>query len=129
MNGVISSIESIINRGIGLINGAIGLINKIPGVSIGTISRLSLPRLARGGVLEKGQIGLLEGSGAEAVVPLENNRKWIRAVAATMADEIGTKTIEYNFTQNIYSPEPLSRIEIYRQTRNQINFAKMKAGV
>lgn len=51
LNGVISAIESIINKGIGLINGAIGLINKIPGVSIGTIGTLSLPRLARGGVL------------------------------------------------------------------------------
>lgn len=43
-----------------------------------------LPKLAHGGVLEKGQTGFLEGTGAEAVVPLENNRKWIRAVADDM---------------------------------------------
>lgn len=49
------------------------------GFSIGTI-----PRLATGGVLEKGQTGYLEGTGAEAVVPLENNRKWIHAVAQDM---------------------------------------------
>jgi hypothetical protein len=48
-----------------------------------------IPLLARGGVLERGQIGLLEGSGAEAVVPLENNKKWISNVAKDMAKEFG----------------------------------------
>ena len=37
--------------------------------------------VARGGILEKGQIGLLEGSGAEAVVPLEHNKAWLSKVA------------------------------------------------
>lgn len=40
--------------------------------------------MAKGGVLEKGQLGFLEGDGAEAVVPLENNEKWISAVAKDM---------------------------------------------
>ena len=86
LNGVISSIEGIINTGINLINGAITLINNIPGVSIGYLQRLSLPRLEQGGVLEKGQVGLLEGNGAEAVVPLHNNKKWISAVAQDMGE-------------------------------------------
>lgn len=49
----------------------------------------TIPRLAAGGVLEKGQTGFLEGNGAEAVVPLENNRKWIRAVAQDMDNAFG----------------------------------------
>ena len=81
MNRVISSIQSAINKGIGLINSAIRLANKLPGINVGTVPKVSLPRLAKGGVLEKGQVGLLEGSGAEAVVPLENNRAWISRVA------------------------------------------------
>lgn len=48
INGVISFIENTINKAIGLINGAIGLINKLPGVSVGKLSKLSLPRLATG---------------------------------------------------------------------------------
>lgn len=48
-----------------------------------------LPRLAQGGVLEKGQTGLLEGNGAEAVVPLHENRKWINAVADDMDRAMG----------------------------------------
>lgn len=43
-------IESTINRAIDIINGGIGMINKIPGVSVGTINQLSLPRLAKGNV-------------------------------------------------------------------------------
>ena len=81
MNRVISSIQSAINKGIGLINSAIRLANKLPGISVGTVPKVSLPRLAKGGVLEKGQVGLLEGTGAEAVVPLEKNRAWLSRVA------------------------------------------------
>lgn len=51
INTVLSMIENSINRAIGLINGAIDIINKVPGVDIGHIGTLSLPRLAKGGVL------------------------------------------------------------------------------
>lgn len=44
-----------------------------------------IPELARGGVLEKGQVGLLEGDGAEAVVPLEKNTKWLERVAEKLS--------------------------------------------
>jgi hypothetical protein len=81
MNKVLSAIEKAINKGIGLINSAIKLANKLPGIKVGTVAKVNLPRLASGGVLEKGQIGLLEGSGAEAVVPLERNKAWISRVA------------------------------------------------
>ena len=86
MNKVLSSIEKAINKGIGLINSAIKLANKLPGIKVGTVSKVSLPRLALGGVLEKGQVGLLEGSGAEAVVPLERNRAWLSRVAEELHD-------------------------------------------
>ena len=81
LNKVLAKVESAINKGIGLINGAISLANKLPGVDVGKVAEVSLPRLARGGVLEKGQVGILEGSGAEAVVPLEHNKAWLSRVA------------------------------------------------
>lgn len=52
INGVISLIERTINSAIRLINGAIGLINLIPGVNVGRISSLYLPRLAQGGYVK-----------------------------------------------------------------------------
>lgn len=88
-----------------------------------------IPLLAEGGVLRKGQIGLLEGDGAEAVVPLEKNKAWIKAVADDMvktlqavnaANNSVANSSSYNFVQNNYSPKSLSRLEIYRQTKNQI---------
>ena len=44
--------------------------------------------MARGGVLEKGQVGLLEGDGAEAVVPLEKNTEWIQRVAKEFMSQV-----------------------------------------
>jgi hypothetical protein len=81
LNRVIATVERAINKGIGLINSAINLANKLPGVDVSKVPTVSLPRLARGAVLEKGQVGLLEGSGAEAVVPLERNKAWLSKVA------------------------------------------------
>ena len=52
INGVISLIERTINRAINLINGGISLINLIPGVHVGKIGTLSLPRLAEGGYVK-----------------------------------------------------------------------------
>ena len=130
INGIISRIENIINNAIGLINGAIKLINLIPGVSIGSLNRLSLPRLEQGGILRKGQIGLLEGTGAEAVVPLDQNKKWISAVANDMLSKLNGSTVNniknnsYSFTQVINAPKAPSRIELYRQTRNLLAYAK-----
>ena len=140
INGAISSIENIINKGIRLINGAIGLINKIPGVNIGKLSELKLPRLAKGGVVDKATLAEIGENGAEAVVPLAKNKQWIRAVANDMLRELqsipglsmGGNTSnqsEYNFTQIINAPKQPSRIELYRQTRNLLEYAKEAGGV
>lgn len=129
INSVIKLIEDKINSAIGLINDAINLINMIPGVRVSKVGKVSLPRLATGGVLKRGQVGLLEGSGAEAVVPLERNKQWISRVAADMLGALrresgggGSTTSmssqSYNYTQIINAPEAPSRLEIYRQTKN-----------
>lgn len=52
INGVISLIERTINSAIRLINGGIDLINLIPGVYVGHVRTLSLPRLAEGGYVK-----------------------------------------------------------------------------
>lgn len=90
INSVLGGAANIINGFISALNGAISVINAIPGVSISHISQLSVPQLEQGGILEKGEIGLLEGNGAEAVVPLDQNEKWISAVAKDMSGAIGS---------------------------------------
>lgn len=52
INGVISLIEKTINNAIKMINNGISMINAIPGVNIGKISTLKLPRLAEGGYVK-----------------------------------------------------------------------------
>jgi phage-related protein len=88
VNAVIGFAERTINGFIRAINGAISVINAIPGVSINPLTELGLPKLAQGGVLKKGQMGLLEGDGAEAVVPLEKNTEWVQKVAALFKREM-----------------------------------------
>lgn len=103
LNRVLRTIETAINKGIGLINSAIRLANKLPGISVGTVSTISLPRLARGGVLERGQVGILEGSGAEAVVPLEHNTAWLSRVAEDLNDLQRQKSPAYADNARVYS--------------------------
>ncbi|HFU3982939.1 TPA: hypothetical protein ACGO2Q_001730 [Streptococcus suis] len=72
MNGAIATVENVVNSFIGMINGAIGLINKIPGVSIGRIGYVNLPRLARGGIVDSPTVAMIGEAGKEVVMPLEN---------------------------------------------------------
>lgn len=109
VGSLVGSVKGMVNGVIGGINGAISIINKIPGVHIGRI-----PRLERGGVLKRGQIGLLEGNGAEAVVPLERNKAWIRAVAKDMAQIMPSVTTNnngqtINFYNKAQSPDEIAR--------------------
>ena len=71
LNGVISQIENVINGGIGLINGAITLANLLPGVNVGKLDRINLPRLAEGGVLRGAQTVIAGEAGPEAIIPLD----------------------------------------------------------
>lgn len=89
VNAILSKATGIINGFIRAINSAISILNKIPKVSISRIDELDAPQLAEGGVLKRGQVGILEGNGAEAVVPLEKNTGWIKKVAEDMAEATG----------------------------------------
>ena len=90
INGVIKKIEDVVNKGIGLINGAIDLINKITGGKIKKLDKLSLPRLAKGGIVDTATIAMIGEAGKEAVVPLENNTEWIDKLAEKIGSKGGT---------------------------------------
>ena len=72
VNGVLGTIENVVNGFIGMINGVIGMINKISGVSLGGIGYVSLPRLARGGIVDSPTVAMIGEAGKEVVMPLEN---------------------------------------------------------
>ena len=104
IDGMIGIIKAPINFIIGGINSFIGMLNKIkipdwvPEVGGLGLNIPKIPELAKGGVLKKGQVGYLEGDGAEAVVPLEQNTGWINKIAerlntSTGSDESSQKII------------------------------------
>ena len=72
VNAVLGTIENVVNGFVGMINGVIGMINKIPGVSLGSIGYISLPRLARGGIVDSPTVAMIGEAGKEVVMPLEN---------------------------------------------------------
>ena len=151
LNAVIKGLNKVIAIPFDTIN---SIIDKLANLKIGTATPLSdltkykvkvpqIPLMAEGGVLARGQVGLLEGNGAEAVVPLENNKKWIAATAhdlkqALIAEgvlagngsggAIGGVTNNYNFTQNNTSPKALDRLSIYRDTNSLLFNAKVRFG-
>lgn len=135
VNGIIRGINKVVAVPFNAINKVLGKIRdvSIAGVEpfsglISTIDVPEIPELAKGGVLKKGQVGFLEGDGDEAVVPLQKNTGWIDEVAKRVANHLDTNTSfgnttenitnNYNFNQTNNSPKSLSRLEIYRQSKN-----------
>lgn len=103
INSIIGGIEKMANGVIDGINGMINALNKLSfdvpdwvpeiggktfGFNIGTIGNISIPRLAKGGVVDKATIAMIGEAGQEAVVPLENNTGWIDKVAARIGEII-----------------------------------------
>ena len=153
-DGIVSAFTKVVNtiiRGINKIitipfNAINDMLNTIRNVSVLDIKPFEglwkqnplaipqIPELAKGGVLKRGQVGYLEGDGAEAVVPLEKNTQWIKRVAAEMSQQIGGESAgnsstnntvnNYTFNQTNNSPKALNRLEIYRQSKQQTAFIK-----
>lgn len=73
VNAVLGTIENVVNGFIGMINGVFGVVRNLPGLGwVGSVSTVSLPRLARGGIVDSPTIAMIGEAGKEAVVPLEN---------------------------------------------------------
>lgn len=167
-DGIVSAFKTVVNaiiRGINKViaipfNAINSVLSKIRDVSIlgfepfswiKTFNVPQIPLLAKGGVLKRGQIGLLEGNGAEAVVPLERNKQWIAAVVKEMVSQMniqglkgtiggqiagingisggyGSMTQNVTFNQTINSPKAVDRLTIYRNTNSLLFSAKVGLG-
>lgn len=118
INSVFGTVENIVNGFVDSINGIIGIINEIPGVSVGSLSRLSLPRLAKGGVLKQGTAIVAEAGpelitqigGKTIVTPLSGVTKNTPAAA-------GARSGDFYQTNYYQSPKALSPYEAARQTK------------
>lgn len=107
VNGIIRGINKIVKVPFDAINGAlkrlknIELLNKHPFSFLPTISVPQIPELERGiGLAEKGKQYLLEGKGTEAVIPLDKNQYWVKAVAKDMIKAINQQRSIYSNSLN-----------------------------
>jgi hypothetical protein len=89
INWLLERVISKVNGFIKAINFAIGIINKIPGVEINKLDLLEVPKLARGGIIDKPTFAMVGEAGKEAVMPLERNTGWIDQLASKLGDKIG----------------------------------------
>ena len=121
INGILTFIENFINTPIDILNGFIGIINDAfgwIGVNLGTISRIQLPRLATGGIVQ----GIGTDTSDSNLYALSKGEYVIRAAAArdigyenldrmNQTGEISGGQTNY-FTINGYnkSPEELANI-------------------
>lgn len=137
-DGIVNAFKTVVNaiiRGINKVikvpfDGINWALEKIRGINIlgvepfgwiSTINTPQIPELEKGGVLKKGQVGLLEGKGDEAVVPLEKNTGWIRNVATQIHDfVIETKNNPKDIAGNISSTGLLTALkaEVSDRIRN-----------
>jgi len=86
INGALKTIESVLNTPINAINGLLTVINKVPGVNLSKLSTFNLPRLAKGGIVNKPTLAQIGENGREAVIPLENNTGWIDKLVDKLKD-------------------------------------------
>lgn len=138
INAVIGTVERGLNTIPNTVNQMLGFVSAVTGAQIASIPTVSLPRLARGGIVDKSTIAQIGEDGAEAVIPLEKNKAGLKQIASAISDEIHKESAKfdelktnkgdtiYNFNQTNNSPKALSRYEIYRQTRNMINAVKLE---
>ena len=102
INKVLGGIESMINKPVNALNSLIRKLNalhiNVPeilgggtiGFNIGEFSQVSIPKLARGGLVSKPTLSLIGEAGKEAVVPLEHNTGWMDGMKDIIINSILT---------------------------------------
>lgn len=92
INGVLAFIENFINSPINAINGLIGAINNVPGINMGYLGRISLGRMATGGIVPSSAGGRLilagEGGEDEWVIPESKMADMIQKLGGAGANNI-----------------------------------------
>lgn len=106
INSILGGIEGMANGVIKGVNLVINALNRlhfdipdwIPpplggkrfGFNITPLNTVSLPRLAKGGIISQPTQAIIGEAGREAVLPLENNTEWMDSLAEKIAGIIGT---------------------------------------
>ncbi len=103
INSILGGIEAMANGVVNGINAVISALNGlnftvpswVPGIggesfsfNIPSLATVSLPRLAKGGIVDRATPLIAGEAGKEAIVPLENNTGWMATLASKIAELI-----------------------------------------
>ena len=132
INEVLGKVESTINYLPNTVNPILQTLTDITGYVFSYLPTIDLPRLAKGGVVNRSILANIGEDGAEAVVPLERNTQWLDEVAKRLSGSLSggagyayagapVTNVTNNFYQTNNSPKALSRLEIYRQSKNLLS--------
>lgn len=123
--GIANIIKAPFNAVISLINGAIGAINKIKvdipdwvpkygGKTIG-FNIPTIPKLAKGGIIDQPTLAMVGEAGKEAIMPLENNTQWIDKLADKLSNKVNNQNVvnNYNFDYKFEKMET-SKIALHK---------------
>lgn len=122
VNGVLRTIENVLNTPIRTINSLISTINRISPVKIGRLSTFSLPRLAKGGIVNMPGRGINYGSAnigekaPEAVIPFTDEQVMDRLGQSIARHMVINATITNTMNGRVISRE-------IQRVQNQSNFA------
>ena len=122
-NSIIGTIKGVINGMISIINGAIKAINKISvtvpdwvpefgGKKFG-FNLPTIPKLARGGIIDKPTLAMVGEAGKEAVMPLENNTAWIDKLADKLGGKMQASNVTYTIN-NKFEKMETSRLALHK---------------
>lgn len=96
INSILGTVEAFVNGVITMFNNLVGAFSSVlqffggGGISW-RASSVSIPRLAKGGIVKKGTPFIAGEDGSEAVIPLERNTQWVSMVADGIVDRMTDK--------------------------------------
>lgn len=100
INKVLGGVEKMINKPVEALNRFISKLNSLKvnipdvlgggsiGFNISPFNTVSIPKLAKGGIIGKPTLSLIGEAGKEAVVPLENNTGWMEKLSAMFGNTL-----------------------------------------
>ena len=129
VNGLIGGINKVVSVPFNAIN---KMLNKIRNVEIlgvspfksfwsqNPVSVPQIPKLAKGGIVDKATLAMIGEAGKEAVVPLENNTKGLERMAGMIAESLkqsglGNMNVTYN---NTFANMPTTRYALKKAMRD-----------
>lgn len=131
INNVLGVVENTVNFFVDMINGVIGIINAIPGVNLGKLDRLKIPRLASGGIVPAtagGKIIMAGEAGEDEWVVPESKMASLIEKLGTGNGNGGGETFNFTFNGVVGNKSELRQCAItFHDAYEEVKKARMTA--